>query len=98
VAGEKEIRVPNIGDFEDVEVIEVLVAVGDVVAAEASIVTLESDKATMEIPSPSAGVVGELSVQVGSNVSEGDLILTLGAGSISSLGTRLVERLREDRP
>ncbi len=73
----QEVRVPDIGEFENVEVIEVLVAPGDRVEPEQSLITLESDKATMEIPSPSAGVVGELSVQVGSNVSEGDLILTL---------------------
>jgi dihydrolipoamide dehydrogenase len=72
-----EVRVPDIGEFESVDVIEVLVAVGDRVETEQSLITLESDKATMEIPSPRAGVVGELAVQVGSQVSEGDVILRL---------------------
>ena len=72
-----EVRVPDIGDFQDVEVIEVLVAPGDRVTAEQSLITLESDKATMEIPSPRAGVVRELAIQVGARVSEGALILRL---------------------
>jgi pyruvate dehydrogenase E2 component (dihydrolipoamide acetyltransferase) len=74
VAGEKEIRVPNIGDFEDVEVIEVLVAAGDSVQREDSLVTIESDKASVEIPSPFNGVIGEVSVSVGDRVSEGALL------------------------
>ncbi|MFI5217651.1 MAG: dihydrolipoyl dehydrogenase [Candidatus Limnocylindria bacterium] len=72
-----EVRVPDIGDFQDVEVIEVLVAPGDAVAVDQSLITLESDKATMEIPAPSAGVVRELAVSVGARVSEGSLILRL---------------------
>jgi dihydrolipoamide dehydrogenase len=72
-----EIRVPDIGDFQDVEVIEVLVAPGDRVEAEQSLITLESDKATMEIPSPRAGIVREVAVAVGARVSEGSLILSL---------------------
>lgn len=78
-----EVRVPDIGDFAGVPVIEVLVAPGDTVAPEDPLIVLESDKASMEVPSPAAGVVGELSVSVGDEVSEGDLILTLstdGAG------------------
>ena len=71
MARDAEIRVPDIGDFEDVEVIEVLVAAGDRVEIEDSLITLESDKATMEIPSPVSGVVGELRVSVGDRVSEG---------------------------
>ena len=74
-----EVRVPDIGDFADVPVIEILVAPGDTVAAEDPLIVLESDKASMEVPSPAAGVVGELSVSVGDEVSEGDLILTLSA-------------------
>jgi dihydrolipoamide dehydrogenase len=72
-----EIRVPDIGDFKDVEVIEVLVKPGDAVAKEQSLITLESDKATMEIPSPHAGVVKSLAVKVGDKVSQGSLILHL---------------------
>ncbi len=73
----REVRVPDIGDFRDVEVIEVLVRPGDAVAKEQSLITLESDKATMEIPSPEAGVVKELRVRVGDRVSEGSPVLTL---------------------
>ena len=72
-----EVKVPDIGDFEDVPVIEVLVKPGDAVNAEDSLVTLESDKATMDVPAPSAGVVKMLSVKVGDKVKEGSLILTL---------------------
>ena len=74
-----EVRVPDIGDFEAVPVIEVLVSPGDTVAAEDPLIVLESDKASMEVPSPAAGVIGEMSVSVGDEVSEGDLILTLTA-------------------
>ena len=72
-----EVRVPDIGDFHDVEVIEVLVAPGDAVAADQSLITLESDKATMEIPAPRAGIVRELAIAVGGRVSQGSLILRL---------------------
>jgi pyruvate/2-oxoglutarate dehydrogenase complex dihydrolipoamide acyltransferase (E2) component len=73
----KDVLVPDIGDFEEVEVIEVLVKPGDTVAREQSLVTLESDKATMEIPSPGAGVVKEIVLKVGDKVSEGTLILRM---------------------
>ncbi len=73
----QEVRVPDIGDFDSVEIIEVLVAVGDEIAADDSLISLESDKATMEIPSPAAGVVKELKVAVGDKVAEGALILML---------------------
>lgn len=77
-----EVRVPDIGDFGDVPVIEILVAVGDEVAVEDPLVTLESDKATMDVPAPFAGTVKQLSVSVGDRVSEGSVLLTLdGAGS-----------------
>jgi dihydrolipoamide dehydrogenase len=72
-----EIRVPDIGDFTDVPIIEVLVNVGDEVQAEDPLITLESDKATMDVPSPSAGTVRELRVSVGDTVSEGSPILML---------------------
>ena len=75
------VSVPDIGDFKEVEVIEVLVKPGDAVAKEQSLITLESDKATMEIPSPAAGVVRELKVAVGDKVSKNSAILVLeGAG------------------
>jgi len=72
-----EVKVPDIGDFEAVDVIEILVKPGDRVEKESSLVTLESDKATMEVPSPATGVVKELRVKVGDKVSEGSLVLTL---------------------
>ena len=74
-----EVKVPDIGDFKNVEVIEVLVKPGDTIAKEQSLVTLESDKATMEIPSPAAGVVKELKVKTGDKVSQGSPILLLDA-------------------
>ena len=67
----KEVVVPDIGDFKDVPVIEVLVKPGDAVKPEDPLVTLESDKATMEVPAPFAGVVKELKVKVGDKVSRG---------------------------
>ena len=73
----REIHVPDIGDFKDVDVSELLVAPGDTVAPEQSLITVESDKASMEIPSPAAGVVRELKVKVGDKVAKGSLILLL---------------------
>lgn len=74
-----EVKVPDIGDFTDVPVIEVLVKAGDSVKPEDSLVTLESDKATMDVPSPSAGVIKDVRVKLGDKVSEGNVILTLEA-------------------
>ena len=73
------VKVPDIGDFKDIEVIEVLVKPGDTIAKEQSLITLESDKATMEIPSPAAGVVQEIKIKTGDKVSEGAVILVLKA-------------------
>jgi|KBSSwiStaDraftv2_1062776.scaffolds.fasta_scaffold35067_2 pyruvate dehydrogenase E2 component (dihydrolipoamide acetyltransferase) len=72
-----DVKVPDIGDFKDIPVIEVFVKAGDTVAAEDSLVALESDKATMDVPSPAAGVIKEMKVKVGDKVSEGTLVLTL---------------------
>ena len=72
-----EVRVPNIGDFKDVGVIEILVKPGDVVAVDASLVTLESDKATMDVPSPFPGTVRDVKVKVGDRIGEGALVLIL---------------------
>jgi pyruvate dehydrogenase E2 component (dihydrolipoamide acetyltransferase) len=72
-----EVKVPDIGDYKDIPVIEVLVKAGDTVEKEQSLVTLESDKATMDVPSSAAGVVKEVKVKVGDNVSEGSLIVVL---------------------
>ena len=76
-AGPIEVRVPDIGNFDAVEIIEVNVKVGDTVAVDDSLLTLESDKASMEVPSPAAGVVESIAVKVGEKIGEGALILTL---------------------
>jgi dihydrolipoamide dehydrogenase len=80
-----EIRVPDIGDFEDVPIIEVLVSSGDTVAAEDPLITLESDKASMDVPAPVAGTVAELKVAVGDTVSRDSLILMLDAGTAATV-------------
>ena len=72
-----EIKVPDIGDFKDVEIIEVMVKTGDSIEQEQSLITLETDKATMEVPSPATGVVKEMKIKIGDKVSEGSVILTL---------------------
>jgi len=76
-----EVKVPDIGDFKNIPVIEILVKPGDTVRAEDPLVTLESDKATMEVPSPAAGTVKEIRIKVGDKVSEGALVLMLEAGT-----------------
>ena len=76
-----EVKVPDIGDFKDVEIIEVLVKPGDTVALEQSLVTVESDKASMEIPSSAAGVVREMRVKLGDKISEGVVLLVLEGGA-----------------
>jgi pyruvate dehydrogenase E2 component (dihydrolipoamide acetyltransferase) len=82
--GDITVSVPDIGDFKDVEVIEVLVKPGDTVAKEQSLITLESDKATMEIPSPSAGVVRSLTVKLGDKVSQGSAVLVLASSDAAA--------------
>jgi len=79
-----EIKVPNIGDFDGVEVIEVLVGVGDVVAAEDSLITVESDKASMEIPCSDSGTITEVLVNVGDTVAEGSVIFKLESGAAAA--------------
>jgi pyruvate dehydrogenase E2 component (dihydrolipoamide acetyltransferase) len=78
-----EVKVPDIGDFKDVEVIELLVGVGDTVKVEQSLITVESDKASMEIPSSHAGVVKELKIKLGDKVGEGSLLLMLEADAVA---------------
>jgi pyruvate dehydrogenase E2 component (dihydrolipoamide acetyltransferase) len=80
VAEVKEVAVPDIGDFDDVPVIEVLVSAGDTVAEEDPLVTLESDKATMDVPAPFAGTIQELKVNVGDKVSQGTALLLIEVG------------------
>jgi pyruvate dehydrogenase E2 component (dihydrolipoamide acetyltransferase) len=80
----REITVPDIGDFKDIPVIEILVKPGDTVKAEDSLVVLESDKATMDVPSPAAGTVQSINVKLGDRVSQGSVIVTLAAGEASA--------------
>ncbi len=87
-----EIELPDIGDFHDVEVIEILVAVGDQVAVEDSLIALESDKATMEIPAPQAGVVQSVNLAVGDKINQGDVILTLEMAGEASAEAEVVEK------
>jgi len=83
--GPVDVMVPDIGDFKDVEVIELLVKVGDTIAADQSLITIESDKASMEIPSSAGGVVKELKVKVGDKINKGDLLAIVeGAGDASA--------------
>src|SRR2546427_707843 len=77
-----EVKVPDIGDFKDVPIIEVLVKAGDQVRPEDPLITLESDKATMDVPAPAAGTVKELKVKVGDKVSQGSLIVTVSTGGM----------------
>jgi pyruvate dehydrogenase E2 component (dihydrolipoamide acetyltransferase) len=77
----QEVRVPNLGDFDEVEIVEVMVAVGDQIAEEDPLITLETEKAAMEVPSPLAGTVAELLVATGGRVSAGDVILALDTES-----------------
>src|SRR6476661_7618918 len=79
-----EVKVPDIGDFRDVPVIEVLVEPGAAVKAEDPLVTLESDKATMDVPSPAEGIVKTVAVKVGDKVSQGSTIVSLETGGASS--------------
>ena len=81
-----EVKVPDIGDFKDVPVIELLVKPGDAVKKDDSLLVLESDKATLEVPSPAAGVVAEMKVKVGDKVSAGTLLALLEGGASSGDG------------
>ncbi len=94
-----EVKVPDIGEFADVPVIEVFVKPGDMVNVEDSLATLESDKATMDVPAPAAGVVKEVHVKVGDKVSEGTLLLVLDAAEAAAARPpRPAKRLAARRP
>jgi biotin carboxyl carrier protein len=80
-----EVKVPDIGDFKEVEIIELMVKVGDTIKVDQSLITVESDKASMEIPSSAAGVVKEIKVKVGDKVAEGSLVLLLEATALPLL-------------
>jgi pyruvate dehydrogenase E2 component (dihydrolipoyllysine-residue acetyltransferase) len=84
VAEIKQVTVPDIGDYKDVDIIEVMVKAGDTIKAEDNLVTLETDKAAMEVPSPYAGVIKEMKVKVGDKVSQGSLILTMECADSSA--------------
>ena len=79
-----EVRVPDLGTDEKVDVVEILVAAGDTVAADDGLITLESDKASMDVPSPHAGVVETVKVRAGDRIGEGDLILTMNVGTATA--------------
>ena len=87
-----DVTVPDIGDFDDVPIIEILVAVGDRVSAEDPLVTLESDKATMDVPAPVDGVVKQLAVQVGDRVSQGSVLMTFESADVADVATEAEAR------
>ena len=94
----KEITVPDIGNFDDVEIIEVLVSPGDHVAAEDSLITLESDKASMEIPSSDSGIVKDVLVKVGDSITEGGVILTMEVDGDSATESQAAPVAAETQP
>ena len=83
----KEVLVPDIGSFKDVEVIEIMINVGDSIKADDSLMTVESDKAAMDIPAPFGGTVKELKIKVGDKVSSGSLVLLLDTSSDTTPAT-----------
>ena len=88
-----DVKVPDIGDFKDVPIIEILVKVGDVVKADDPLISLESDKATMEVPSPGAGKIAEILVKVGERVGEGKAIVRLESGEAAAAGATAMPAL-----
>ena len=92
----QNISVPDIGDFKDVEVIEVLVKPGDKINKNDPIVTIESDKSSLEIPSPSAGEIKDLKVKIGDKVSEGSLLATIENGQTAKASSKIKETKVEE--
>ncbi|RKZ46121.1 MAG: dihydrolipoyl dehydrogenase, partial [Gammaproteobacteria bacterium] len=90
-----EVKVPDIGDFDSVEIIEILVAAGDEINVEDALITVESDKASMEIPSSDAGIVKSLKVNMGDHISQGNIILELETSSSSKVSTQVSEKPAE---
>jgi dihydrolipoamide dehydrogenase len=94
----QEVRVPDIGDFSDVPIIEIHVNAGDTVAVDDPLITLESDKATMDVPSPIAGTVASVPVSVGDSVSEGDLILSLAVSETEAAPAASAAEVAQSAP
>ena len=97
----KEARVPDIGDYDGVPVIELLVAVGDTVKLDQGLVTLESDKATLEVPAPFAGVVREIKVKIGDELSEGSVVAMIEpteAGAAAAAPAKAAEPAKPAEP
>jgi pyruvate dehydrogenase E2 component (dihydrolipoamide acetyltransferase) len=92
------VKVPDIGDFKDVEVIELLVNVGDTIEPEQSLITVESDKASMEIPASTGGVVKQIDVNIGDKVNEGSVILQVEAGAAAPAETAKTEEAKAEEP
>ena len=88
-----DVKVPDIGDYDAAEIIEIAVKVGDDIEEEDSLITLETDKASMEVPSSASGKVTELAVKVGDKVGEGDLILKVETGASISIGSRASSKI-----
>ena len=93
-----EVKVPDIGDFQDVEVIEVICKEGQSVAVEEPLITLESDKATMDVPSPLAGKILSIKIKSGDKVSEGNLILELETSGASEPVVQKISQLEDQNP
>lgn len=96
MSSKKEIQVPDLGGAADVEVIEILVSVGDEVAKEDSLITLESDKASMDVPSSDAGVISEIKISVGDTVNEGDVIAVLESAADSATAVKAEEAVEPE--
>ena len=92
------VKVPDIGDFKDIPIIEIFVKPGDVVKAEDSLVTLESDKATMDVPAPAGGTVREVRVKLGDKVSEGSVVLVLEAAGAAAAPAAPVSEPKQAQP
>ena len=88
----KDILVPNIGDFKDVEVIEVLVKAGQKIKKNDSLITIESDKSSVEVPSTSDGIIEKINIKIGDKVSEGDLIVTVNVESKMDVKEKPVQK------
>lgn len=93
-----EIKVPDIGDYKDVDVIEVMVKAGDVVAVDQSLITLETDKATMDVPADVVGRIVEVKIKVGDKASQGTVIATVEAGAAAAAPRPRKPRFRRPHP